>query len=288
MIIWLASYPKSGNTWLRFFIISLLMGRKTNLNLNHLKAIGAYPEKSQFKGLLSNVLDLDQVAKNWISSQNHINQQNDSLRFLKTHNIFGKFKNHPFTDGKNTLASIHIVRDPRNVITSIKNHFNIANYKDAKKFLFNKGQVLTLSENEKEKFMNREKHSLPQIIGSWKTHYLSWKSMKKNYLLIKYENLVSEPDKEFRKITKYLNDVMHIKIKEDKIDHAIKSNSFENLKKIENRDGFKEAIKDKGSGEVKRFFNLGPNNKWEKILDSEIKDEIEKKFNVEMKELGYL
>ena len=55
-----------------------------------------------------------------------------------------------------------------------------------------------------------------------------------------------------------------------------------------NRDGFKEAIKDKGSGEVKRFFNLGPNNKWEKILDSEIKDEIEKKFNVEMKELGYL
>ena len=81
---------------------------------------------------------------------------------------------------------------------------------------------------------------------------------------------------------------MHIKIEEDKIDHAIESNSFENLKKIENRDGFKEAIKDKGSGEVKRFFNLGPNNKWEKILDSEIKDEIEKKFNVEMKELGYL
>ena len=58
MIIWLASYPKSGNTWLRFFIISLLMGKKTNLNLNHLKAIMAYPEKSQFKGLLSDVLDL--------------------------------------------------------------------------------------------------------------------------------------------------------------------------------------------------------------------------------------
>ena len=75
MIIWLASYPKSGNTWLRFFIISLLMGKKTNLNLNHLKAIRAYPEKSQFKGLLSNVLDLDQVAKNWISSQNQTNQK---------------------------------------------------------------------------------------------------------------------------------------------------------------------------------------------------------------------
>ena len=39
MIIWLASYPKSGNTWLRFYIISLLMGKKTDLNLNHLRAI---------------------------------------------------------------------------------------------------------------------------------------------------------------------------------------------------------------------------------------------------------
>ena len=55
--------------------------------------------------------------------------------------------------------------------------------------------------------------------------------------------------------------------------------NISNLKKIENRDGFKEAIKDKGSGEVKRFFNLGPNNKWEKILDSEIKDEITQKIS---------
>ena len=49
MIIWLASYPKSGNTWLRFFIISLLMGKKTDLNLNHLKAILAYPHSTQFE-----------------------------------------------------------------------------------------------------------------------------------------------------------------------------------------------------------------------------------------------
>ena len=53
MIIWLASYPKSGNTWLRFFILSLLMGEKTDLNLNHLKAIANYPDKSHFDGLIS-------------------------------------------------------------------------------------------------------------------------------------------------------------------------------------------------------------------------------------------
>ena len=66
--------------------------------------------------------------------------------------------------------------------------------------------------------------------------------------LINMKNLVSEPDKEFRKITKYLNDVMHIKIEEDKIDHAIKSNFFENLKKIENRDGLKKQLRIKAQG----------------------------------------
>ena len=42
MIIWLASYPKSGNTWIRYFIISLLVGNKDNMNLNHLKAIATF------------------------------------------------------------------------------------------------------------------------------------------------------------------------------------------------------------------------------------------------------
>ena len=287
MIIWLASYPKSGNTWLRFFIISLLMGRKTNLNLNHLKAIGAYPEKSQFKGLLTNVLDLDQVAENWISSQNHINQQNDSLRFLKTHNIFGKFKNHPFTDGKNTLASIHIVRDPRNVITSIKNHFNMAEYNNAKKFLFKKGQVLTLSEKEKEKFLNRDKHSLPQIIGSWKTHYLSWKSMKKNYLLIKYENLIKNPEDEFTKVANFLGRLFKHNFRKEVIDDAIKLSSFDKLEKMEQEHGFIESAANQ-DGTKQKFFYLGAKNDWRKLLNKKLIEEINIEFENEMKELGYL
>jgi len=287
MIIWLASYPKSGNTWLRFFIISLLMGRKTNLNLNHLKAIGAYPEKSQFKGLLSNFLDLDQVAENWISSQNRINQQNDSLRFLKTHNIFGKFKNHPFTDGKNTLASIHIVRDPRNVITSIKNHFNMAEYNNAKKFLFKKGQVLTLSEKEKEKFINRDKHSLPQIIGSWKTHYLSWKSMKKNYLLIKYENLIKNPEDEFTKIANFLGKLFKNNFRKEVIDDAIKLSSFDKLEKMEQEHGFVESATNQ-DGTKQKFFYLGAKNNWRKMLNKKLIEEINIEFENEMKELGYL
>ena len=150
MIIWLASYPKSGNTWLRFFIISLLMGKKTNLNLNHLRAIKNYPDKSDFKGLLTDYLNLEEVAKNWIISQNKINLDK-SLRFLKTHNMLGKYRSHPFTNAENSIATIHIVRDPRNVITSLKNHYSLNTYDEAKKFLFSEDKILTLSEKEKEK-----------------------------------------------------------------------------------------------------------------------------------------
>ena len=151
MIVWIASYPKSGNTWIRFFIISLLMGDKTRLNLNHLKAILAYPNVSQFENLISNFLDLNEVAKNWIPSQKKINSDNN-LRFLKTHNMLGKLNNYQFTDNSNTLGAIHIVRDPRNIITSLKNHWSLSTYEETKKFLFNDYQILTLSEKEKEKY----------------------------------------------------------------------------------------------------------------------------------------
>ena len=85
MIIWLASYPKSGNTWLRFYIISLLMGKKTDLNFSHLRAIINYPHSTHFNDLVSNLFDLDEIAKNWISSQEKVNS-NKNIRFFKTLN----------------------------------------------------------------------------------------------------------------------------------------------------------------------------------------------------------
>ena len=80
MIIWLASYPKSGNTWLRFFIISLLMGSKqTDLNLSHLRAIMNYPHSTHFSDLISNLFNLDEISKNWITAQKKINSDKKVL-----------------------------------------------------------------------------------------------------------------------------------------------------------------------------------------------------------------
>ena len=151
MIIWLASYPKSGNTWLRFFIVSLLADNKAKINLNHLKAIAPFPRKSQFEGLITNFNNLKEVAKNWQLSQKKINA-NKNIKFLKTHNMLCRFGKNYFTDQNNTLGTIYIVRDPRNVITSLKNHYNQSNYNESKKFLFDEKQIITLSEIQEKKY----------------------------------------------------------------------------------------------------------------------------------------
>ena len=73
-----------------------------------------------------------------------------------------------------------------------------------------------------------------------------------------------------------------------KINLAVRSNSFSNLKKLEKENGFAEAIIDKETGEKKQFFNLGPENDWKKLLNIKLKEDIEKEFKTEMRELGYI
>ena len=287
MIVWIASYPKSGNTWIRFFIISLLMGDKTRLNLNHLKAILAYPNVSQFENLISNFLDLNEVAKNWIPSQKKINSDNN-LRFLKTHNMLGKLNNYQFTDNSNTLGAIHIVRDPRNIITSLKNHWSLSTYEETKKFLFNDYQILTLSEQEKEKYEKyKTKYPLPQIIGSWKTHYLSWKKMSKNYLFVKYEDLIQNPKDEFSRIADFIGKLTKINFSKNQINTSIELSSFEKLENMEKEHGFIESSINK-EGKKNKFFYLGLKNDWQNFLNKELSSEIFLKFKNEMEELGYL
>ena len=286
MITWLASYPKSGNTWLRFYILSLLMGKRTNLNLNHLRAILAYPHSTQFEGLVSDLFDLKEIAKNWIVSQKKLNS-NKNLKFFKTHNMLGKYKGYAFTDAENTLGTIHIVRDPRNVITSLKNHYSLSNYDEATKFIFKENQIIALSEKQQSLYLKSKKFPLKQFVGSWKTHYLSWKNMKKNYLLVRYEDLLENSKDEFTKIADFVGSLLKIKFTEDQIDTAINLSSFDKLEKMEKKYGFTESTFDE-EGKRNKFFFLGPKNDWQKMLDNQISKNIEEEFEKEMKELGYL
>ncbi len=276
MIIWLASYPKSGNTWVRLFLDNLFSD-VDDFNINN-NLIDQFPLRQHFEGISNNINDLDEFAKNCVAAQSKLNIDK-KIKILKTHNAFWNWKNgkHYFTDQINTLGVIYIVRDPRNIITSVLNYFHKNNYTDALKFMTD-NKVLGGHDGET---------GLPTIIGSWQNHYKSWKKFKKNVLLIKYENLLKNPDYEFLKITDFLNKVGRYNFDNKKIIKAINDCEFKNLKKQEDLYGFK------GNSETnkklnQKFFNLGPKNRWENILEEKIIKEIELLFQKEMKELGYI
>ncbi|MDC6478209.1 sulfotransferase domain-containing protein [Candidatus Pelagibacter sp.] len=283
MIVWLASYPKSGNTWLRAFITSLLSKSTGENSLENMTAIRAYPLTDDFYNLLDDFSDFKKIAKNWETSQNIINLQK-KIKILKTHHQLCKIDNFLFTNYKNSLATIYVVRDPRNVITSLMHHYSLKNYDEALKFIFDEHRFSGRLD-KKENLKRRTE--FPTYISSWQNHFNSWKNFKKNFLLIKYEDLINRPEKTFNRISKFLEIIINIKITNEKINEAIIKSSFKNLKKSEEKFGFSEApISD--LNETKKFFNLGPKNDWKNLLPNQIRLEIEKRFQKEMMELGYL
>ena len=280
MIIWLASYPKSGNTWVRHFLASLIYSNQGKSGLDKLGFILQYPKRDQFEKLVTNLNDFRQIKKNWIKSQDLINSDN-KIKIFKTHHTLCSFEGDNFTNEKNTLGAIYIVRDPRNVISSILYHFNLSNIEEALNFI--KDEKRFIVGNIKKKV----NYPLLTLIGSWKSNYNSWKNIGKNFLLVKYENLILNPNYEFNRITKHISKITNLRFSKEQINQSIEESSFKNLSSLEDKNGFVESIEDL-KNKKKKFFNLGPKNNWQKILDKKYINEVESSFSDEMKELGYI
>ena len=276
MIIWLASYPKSGNTWIRLFLDSLFSSSKEfNINQNY---IAQFPLRKHFEGITKNINDQSEFAKNCVNAQSKLNFDK-KIKILKTHNALWNFNNgqFSFTDENNTLGVIHIVRDPRSIVTSILNYFHKDSYETAIEFMTT-DKVLGGGDDES---------GLPTIVGSWVNHYKSWKKFKKNYLLIKYEDLLENPEEEFFKITRFLNNIANFNFSNEKITSSIKNSEFNNLSSQEDTYGFDGNSKT-NKQKNQKFFHLGPENKWQDILKDEVRNKVELLFENEMKEIGYL
>ena len=280
MIIWLASYPKSGNTWLRSIISALLYSADGVFNFELLKKVQQFPDKKFFKDLIKDFSSFSEIKKNWIVAQDRINLNNETT-LLKTHHCKYTVEKSNFTDNKNTLATIYIVRDPRTLVKSISNHFTLS-LNDASKFLF-ASSVIGNSKSFEER-----KDGILTLLGKWNDHYRSWTRNNNNLLIIKYEDLVANPETELIKLIKFLKKYLNLKTSEKKNKMILETTSFSNLQNMEKQGLFKESVINKKTDSKVNFFHLGPKNKWQDILDKKIVSEIEKNFYSEMKELGYL
>ena len=282
MIIWIASYPKSGNTWVRALIAHYFFSKDKKFYFEILKNIPNF-NVSDFISEKTPLKSNDDVIKNWLPVQNFINKKFKRNLFFKTHNACIKKDGNEFTNEKVSAGCIYVVRDPRNVVTSYKN-FENQTYKDVAKNMFDTKGYLSSNESTFKKFGIKG----IEIISSWAENYNSWVHNKYNIpvCLIKYENLCIDPFREFKKIFEFLKKISKeekTQIDNERLKNTIEETSFENLKNLEKKEGFLEKQNRKVN-----FFNQGRENNWKEILPKEISLEIEKKFSKEMLELGYL
>jgi len=284
MFVWLASYPKNGNTLVRSMLSAYFFSKDGVSNFDLIKNIKQFPHAGLFESLGFDIKNEKDLIKNYIKVQESINKKN-KIQFLKTHSYLFNIEGNGFTDLNNTLGAIYIVRDPRNVVTSLANFLDISITK-ATDHMIHSPHIGGISNS------NKREDIMKTYTGTWSDNFNSWKSFKSNgkYLLIKYEDLISNKEENLKKILKFIYKLKNInfEIDETKIKNVIQSTSFENMKNLEKEKGFEEARISTETKEKIPFFNLGPKNEWKKLLDLETIKKIEKVFKKEMKELEYL
>ena len=273
MIIWIASYPKSGNTWIRALISYYLYSKKEKFDFKLLKKIPKFIQQK----FIAPVASLDKIKKEpitisefWESAQIRLNLDNE-IKFFKTHNACVSYDGKWFTDKKNSAGYIYVVRDPRSVICSYAVHLNISLEK-ALKNLLNENS-LGIEDEDK----------MAELVSSWRINYQSWKK-KKDYpgIVVRYEDLIDNTEKEFKKILVFLEKIIQSNLDIARIKQTIKACEFLNLRKMEDALGFDEAVNNN------KFFRKGKKDSWKNELSKDLRKKIEENLEDEMIELGYL
>ena len=286
MIVWLASYPKSGNTLLRSMLSAYFFSTDGIYNFDLIKNIKQFPNITLFENLDIDIKNEEEVIKNYIKVQENFNKKN-SIQFCKTHSCLFNYKDkYPFTNLEISLGVIYVVRDPRNIVTSYANFSNISPDKVADMMIEKSYQSGNLYADKK----SGDRTTL--LTGTWASNFQTWKSFNyvNKYLLIKYEDLTNDPELVFNKILKFIHNLNKTKFQTDKkkFNNVIKTTSFRYMQNLESEYGFNESKINTETNEKIPFFNLGPENNWKNLLDNKIVKKIETAFKKEMVELGYL
>jgi hypothetical protein len=271
-ILWLASYPKSGNTWLRVFLANLVANRRDPVPLAELPRYGedeALPELyARRAGRSSPDLDLEQIAALRPLVHADIAARHAGIVFVKTHNLQGDFHGHPLHNPQVTFGAIYVVRNPLDVAISMSHHFQV----DLDTAIERLGNEAVATGNG-ELFVS-------QILRSWSSHVASWvDTAGPRVLVLRYEDLLEKPVKWFGKVARLVGLGQDRARLERAIDHA----GFRVLAGMEKRDGFVEA-----AGASARFFREGRSNQWREALSRDQVARIVAAHRKQMARFGYV
>jgi len=278
MIIWIASYPKSGNTWVRSFLSAYYFCKDGIFDIKSLNAIEDYPNKQFF----DQVVKEGEIHKHWEESQKKICKEK-KIKFLKTHNSLINAFGNDFTSPKYSLGVIYIIRDPRNLITSLKNHNNFKSYEEALTMMQNDNAILS-------DYKHLKNYAKTTILNSWRINYQSWLQHNSyRRMMIKYEDILKDPETIFRDLVIFINTICrnNQEINKKKLEKAIETTNFESLKKIEEKGKFTENVFSEKDKTKRKFFYLGPKNNWKDKLDQNMIDKMNNYYKEDLKKFGY-
>ncbi len=272
-ILWLASYPKSGNTWMRAFLANLISDAPEPLPL---KRIGdlcpSEPSEIWFKPFADKPvaeLKAKEVAPLRTRAQERVVSLNKNVVPMKTHSYLGEDFGYPIISMKATYGAVYIIRDPRDVAISAADHF---------------GKTL----DEMIDYMNDPLGTCAPMAGlivhelqsSWSNHVESWtKWNHPGIFVVRYEDLLADPLDQFGRVAR------HFGVTSDpaRIEKAVEFSAFKQLQKLEASEGFVER-----SVHSERFFRSGSSGNWREKLTPEQVARIEQDHATQMKRFGYL
>jgi hypothetical protein len=271
-IVWLASYPKSGNTWLRAFLANLVANHVDPVPLNELSRYAedeANPDLfSALAGRPSAGLEIGEIAA--LRPQVHaaIAQRAQGTRFVKTHNMAGSFDGHALHNWNVSAGAVYVVRNPLDVAVSMTHHFGIG---------IDEAIERLADENVAT---GNDALFVSQILGSWSLHVKGWADMaSERTLVLRYEDLTDKPAKAFAKVARLVG------LGQDRarIDRAMRHAGFQTLASMEKKAGFVEAS-DKGA----RFFRKGRINEWREALSRDQIARVVGAHREQMARFGYV
>jgi Sulfotransferase domain len=270
-IVWLASYPKSGNTWFRSFLSSLL--HEKVVDINEIDEGKIFSRRNVFETTLdidSTLLDPEEVKNLQPQVFTYLNQKSSDKLNFKIHDAFVSNKNNiPIVPEESTFAAIYFVRNPLDVAISFTNH----NASTTDKTIENMANTNFLLGSETG-------FQFQQPLLTWSEHFESW-TTKPNFPVhvLRYEDMLTDTFNVFKNVIQKIG----LDYTDEAIQKAIDATSFEKLKKQEEENGFNE----KNPNSLK-FFNNGKSGTWRGVLTDEQINKIKSNHGETMKKLGYL
>jgi len=275
-IVWLVSYPKSGNTWFRIFLSNLFSDSPQPVNINDLTETTISSNRSiidSYLGMHSSELTAEEIDKLRPNVFRSFSDEKEETAYVKTHEAWtlnsGK---KPIFPKEITKGVLYIIRNPLDIAISYSYHNNDSI-----------DETITILNDDSSRLCEKkDKLNLQtqQILTSWSDHVSSWiDDSKLPVHIIRYEDMLDHPLDSFKNAIDFLN----LEYEESEIINAINNSSFDTLKEVEASDGFKER-----GIHSEAFFRKGKSNEWEsELLETQI-NEIVKHHHKIMKRFGYL